>query len=147
MNTDPTTQPHPRWKPSDGSARHPQTLSAWDWRGDAPPAFDRSLRRLNVAIDYDDPRAPDQMTLVLRIDLSRLIGDWTHKNAAFEAFRNSDTGRLTAVLPSAAERFVLDNMRKDFEAGHKIMASDAEVALRVIGRFLCAVQQSGSTSK
>lgn len=81
-------EPHPRWTPNDKSERHPQTVEEWDWQKDGPPdALARSRRRLNVAIDYADPRAPDQMALVLRTDLSRLMGDWTYKNAAFEHFR------------------------------------------------------------
>lgn len=79
--------PHPRWKPNNGHERHPQTIEEWNYRNDsAGGALDRSIRRLNVAGDYDDPRAPDQMALVLRIDLIRLIGDYTHKRAAFEHF-------------------------------------------------------------
>lgn len=36
---------------------------------------------------------------------------------------------------SRSEHEVLDNMRHDFERGHKIMASDAKVALRVIAQL------------
>lgn len=86
---EPHTRPHPRWKPSNGYERHPQTAEEWDYRKDptGPEAKARSERRLNVAGDYDDPRAPEQMALVLRIDLLRLIGELNHKRAFFEAYR------------------------------------------------------------
>lgn len=81
-------EPHPAWKPGDKSARHPQTEAEWDQRTDPTDSLlECSRRRLNVACDYADPRAPDQMALVLRIDLLRLISDWTHKNAAWESWR------------------------------------------------------------
>jgi|SRR5579883_1515793 hypothetical protein len=82
------TDPHPRWKPHFGTSRHPATIEEWDSRNDPiGGALECSRRRLNVAIDYDDPRAPDQMALVCRADLSRLMNDWTHKNAVFELWR------------------------------------------------------------
>lgn len=82
-------QPHPRWKPDDGSDRHPQTVAEWNYHND--PAGEAALcaeRRLNVAIDYADPRAPDQMALVLRIDLMRVSGELTHKRAFFNMMRD-----------------------------------------------------------
>lgn len=48
----------------------------------------------------------------------------------------STTNRLLDALPSQAERCALENMRSDVIMGHKVMASDAEVALRVINRFI-----------
>lgn len=81
--------PHPRWRPDDKSDRHPQTVGEWDYQQDGPPdALKRSLKRLNVAMDYDDPRAPNQYAMVLRTDLIRVIGDYTHKRAAFDYFLN-----------------------------------------------------------
>jgi hypothetical protein len=78
-------QPHPRWKPNDGYRRHPQTVEEWDHRTDPiGGALERSILRLNVAIDYDDPREPDGMALVSRNDLIHLKHDWVHKNAVFE---------------------------------------------------------------
>lgn len=84
-------EPHPRWKVGDKSDRHPQTLEEWD-RGADPigGALNRSLRRLNVAVDYADPRAPDQLALVHRGDLSRALADRTHKNAAWECWRTEE---------------------------------------------------------
>lgn len=80
-----TTDPHPHWKPNNGSSRHPQTVAEWDHQNDPiGEALRHSIRRLNVAGDYDDPRAPDQMCLVLRGDIIRLMHDWIHKNAVFE---------------------------------------------------------------
>lgn len=46
------------------------------------------------------------------------------------------TEQLLDALPSAAERDVLENMRSDIIMGHKVMASDAKVALCVINRFI-----------
>lgn len=82
---DADAKPHPRWKPDNGD-RHPKTEAEWDYRNDpVGGSLEASVKRLNVAADYDDPRAPDQMALVLRIDLMRLKSDWIHKNAAFNA--------------------------------------------------------------
>lgn len=86
-----SVEPHPKWKPDDKSDRHPQALVEWDYRTDpVGGAFERSRRRLNVASDYDDPRAPDQMALVLRLDVMRLMHQYVHRNAAFEAWVRCD---------------------------------------------------------
>lgn len=75
--SDVSTQPHPRWSAEKPGERHPKSAEAWDWRQDrAPNGPSLSYARLSVATDYDDPRAPDQMALVLRIDLMRIMGDY-----------------------------------------------------------------------
>ena len=85
-------RPHPRWRPQDGSSRHPQSAAEWDWRQDSVgDALTRSVNRLNFAMDFDDPRAPDQMTVVLRADILRLTHDWIHKNVAWEHWRQRDS--------------------------------------------------------
>jgi hypothetical protein len=87
VSVEESTLPHPRWNPTKPGQRHPQTTEAWDWRNDGPDndAFDRSVRRLAVAGDYDDPRAPDQMAQVLRIDLIRVLDALVHRTAQSEA--------------------------------------------------------------
>jgi hypothetical protein len=120
---DASISPPPRWKENDGSDRHPQTLAEWDWRADAAPhGFDRSLRRLNVASDYEDSRAPDQMALVLRIDLLRLIGGWTHKNAYFQMMKERRES-ATPTPPSADVAWLIQRLRsweKDPAATHRV---------------------------
>lgn len=67
----PNDKPPPHWTPDDKYDRHPKTVEAWDWRQD-PRGDERAavqIRRLNFAADFADPRAPDQMALVLRGDL------------------------------------------------------------------------------
>jgi hypothetical protein len=77
--------PPTHWTEKDGWKRHPQTAEEWNWRNDAyPDAGTRSELRLNFACDRADPHAPDQMALVLRIDLSRIMGRMQHA----EAFKN-----------------------------------------------------------
>lgn len=46
--------------------------------------------------------------------------------------------RACAALPSKVEREEIEHMREDYEAGHKIFASSAAVALRVIDRLIAA---------
>lgn len=67
----PNDKPPPHWTPDDQFDRHPKTAEAWDWRADGSgdERWDRQIRRLNFAGDRADPRAPDQMALVLRKDL------------------------------------------------------------------------------
>ena len=67
-------RPPPTWRPNDGSDRHVQDEAGWDWRKDRTgAAVAQSVLRLNWAADYSDPRAPDQMAVVLRIDVLRLL--------------------------------------------------------------------------
>lgn len=103
----PLLGPHPRWKATDKSDRHPQSVDEWDYRTDpVGGALDCSLRRLNVACDYDDPRAPDQMALVLRVDLSRVLADRTHKHAAWEIWckERERSAPLPADVAETAKR-------------------------------------------
>jgi|GEM_PF-3626675 len=91
------SDPHPRWKSGGQSDRHPQSIEEWNFQNDPlGGALERSLRRLNVATDYDDPRVPDQMALVLRIDILSLIHDWIQKKAAWEIWRK-ERGTTPAV--------------------------------------------------
>lgn len=87
-SNEPVPAIHPKWKPDDKSGRHPQTVDEWDWHQDGPDngPLERSARRLNVSCDYDDPRAPDQMALVFRIDLSRVLGDRVFQGARAKLF-------------------------------------------------------------
>jgi hypothetical protein len=78
-------QPPPNWAPNNGYAILPQSLEEWDWRQDAPEntPWLRSKKRLHAAGCQADPRAPDQMAIVLRIDLIRVIGRLTWLNARY----------------------------------------------------------------
>lgn len=76
----------PHFVEDEKSSRHPQFNKDWNWHDDARSEFENGMtvKRLNFAADLSDPRAPDQMCLVYRIDVMRLLVDWTHKNAAFK---------------------------------------------------------------
>jgi hypothetical protein len=93
-----SSKPHPRWNAAKPGTRHPQTLDAWDWQQDDTDALDRSMRRLAVAGDYADPRAPDQMAVVLRIDLIRVLMEVIHRTAQSKV-RAERIERLEAAAP------------------------------------------------
>lgn len=125
------TDPHPRWKPgqSDRHPRYPQSIEEWNYRNDPiSRALARSLKRLNVAGDYDDPRAPDQMALVLRTDLIRLKHDWIHKNAAFESHRQSrdEVIEECALIADYAATFAdksFDDNKEKIELADRLIAA------------------------
>ncbi len=86
-------QPPTHWKKNDGWSRHPQTAEEWNWHEDFNnPETDRSQLRLNFAVDLADPHAPDQMALVLRIDLMRIMG----RMVSAEAYRESHKRRVAS---------------------------------------------------
>ena len=91
--------PPPHWTAGDGYERHPQTAEEWDWRADSPNGPERSLKRLNFAADLADPHAPDQMALVLRIDIMRLEGGYIHQRARADSLK----ARLDASLSRISE--------------------------------------------
>lgn len=76
----------PHFRENDCWDRHPQTNDQWDWSNNRSKELGRL--RLNFACDIADPRAPDQMALVYRIDLMNVLDDLTHKDAFFNAFGN-----------------------------------------------------------
>jgi len=83
-----TGAPPPHWTPDDKYDRHPKAAEGWDYRNDPTGgALAISERRLNFACDLADPRAPDQMALVHRIDLMRIMGDLHHKRAVFDLWK------------------------------------------------------------
>lgn len=83
-------QPPPGFKP-DARYAHmlPMSAEEWDWTLDSAEngAGVRSKKRLEYAACCADPRAIDQMAQVLRMDLLRVLGDHTHKNAYFHHTR------------------------------------------------------------
>lgn len=75
-------QPPSHWTENDGWKRHPQSVDEWNWHNDAyPDAGERSELRLNFSADLADPHAPDQMAVVLRIDLLRVMARMQHAEA------------------------------------------------------------------
>lgn len=94
-------QPPAHWATGDGHAHHPQTAEEWDWRGDrgAFDPFDRSRVRLQYAADRSDPHAPDQMAIVLRIDIGRMLARLQWYGARF------DLDPVSAALPACRPRF------------------------------------------
>lgn len=99
---DASIQPHPRWNAEKPGERHPQTVEEWNWHNDGPEnggGLARSLKRLAVAADYDDPRAPDQMAQVLRIDLIRATAALQQQTARAEAQkRRLDFGAMQSMV-------------------------------------------------
>lgn len=79
----------------DGWQRHPQSAQEWNWKEDHQgDSSGRSERRLNFAMDLSDPHAPDQMALVLRIDLLRLHG----RMISAEAYKKLNVARTLPVI-------------------------------------------------
>lgn len=95
----PNDQPPPHWTPDDPYDRHPKTADEWNWRtdpiGDEDQRRGRMLRRLNFAGDMADPRAPDQMALVLRKDLINVKHRLITAEARAKIFRE----QLDAAAP------------------------------------------------
>lgn len=85
-----STMPPPHWTDDDRYDRHPKAADDWNWRNDPPLSeggLDLAVRRLNFAGDRADPRAPDQMALVLRKDLITIKHELI-RQAALAALRN-----------------------------------------------------------
>lgn len=95
--------PPVHWTSDDKYDRHPKTAAAWDWANDRADgaAIDASIRRLQFNSDFADPRAPDQLTLALRLDIIRVLGQLTWKEAQSES-RAEKIKRLEAVLDCPA---------------------------------------------
>lgn len=99
--------PNPRYE-------QPQTVEEWDWRQDgsaSDDSFDRSWKRLTYAHVRADPHAPDQMALVLRGDLGRILGRLTHYTAHRKMLMEQ---RDAALTPSALSG---DNSQSSSNAG------------------------------
>lgn len=84
-------KPPMHWQPDAKSELQPQSESEWDWREDRHDndALGRSKRRLRFAGCFADPHAPDQMALVLRIDLGRVLAKLTQYTAHRERLMKS----------------------------------------------------------
>lgn len=140
---------HPHWKPGDDQFdRHPKTLEEWDSRKDpVGQHFARAIRRLQMAMDRDDPRAPDQMALVLRWDISSLMHDWIHKNAVFEIWRDerakksADAALSVSSTDRGGEPF--DTVTKCRERPHGHCRTEA--ACNSVGR--CYYADTSTTQK
>jgi hypothetical protein len=93
--------PPPHWTAADGWY-HPQTAEEWDYRKDPTGhRFERGMARLQFAADRCDPRAPDEMAQVLRLDVLNLIHDWVHKNAVWEHWRKERADKAAAAEAAA----------------------------------------------
>ena len=99
-------RPPPHWPSNPDYDRHPQTAEEWDWR--THRGVDIAIKRLNFAGDLADPRAPDQMALVLRTDLITLKHDWIWKNAVFEEWREERASlpQQTALVEQGVEKII-----------------------------------------
>jgi hypothetical protein len=107
-------EPNPRYE-------QPQTVEEWDWRQDgcaSENSFDRSWKRLTYAYVRADPHAPDQMSLVLRVDLGRILGRLTHYTAHRELLMEQKSAALT---PSALSVPVGDDLAKGLRTSQKAL--------------------------
>lgn len=86
-------KPPTHWHPDSKSELQPQSEGEWDWREDRHDndALGRSKRRLRFAWCLADPHAPDQMALVLRVDLGRVLAKLTQYTAHREMLMKSKT--------------------------------------------------------
>lgn len=107
-------KPPVHWKPNP-RYEQPQTVEEWDWRQDGAASdnsFDRSWKRLTYAYVRADPHAPDQMALVVRGDLGRILGRLTHYTAHRELLmeqKGEHDRRVTELL--AANNREVENRR------------------------------------
>jgi hypothetical protein len=76
-------KPPPHFKPDARWQRQPQSDDEWDAYKDTDRQFN-AKRRLAFAGDVADPRAPDSMALVSRLDLSVVLGRLAWLEARFE---------------------------------------------------------------
>lgn len=93
--------PPAHWTENDEWKRHPQSSDEWNWHNDNYQyCGKRSELRLNFAADLEDPHAPDQMAVVLRIDLLRVMA----RMQSAEAYKKSHMQRCSSVIQSRDER-------------------------------------------
>lgn len=77
--------PHPHWSAENKNENYPKTLEEWDPHKDpVGHHLELAVARLRVAMDRDDSRAPDEMALISRWDLTTLVHDWWTKCAVFD---------------------------------------------------------------
>lgn len=96
--------PHPHWSVEAENTNYPKTVEEWDPHQDpVGEHLARAEKRLRVAMDRDDPRAPDEMAIVSRWDLTTLVHDWWHKCAVFDLWRKERAEKAAAVQRSSAE--------------------------------------------
>ncbi len=78
---------------------------------DPVPAFPHTMERLRAATDTQQPLpVPDQMALVWRIDVMRLMSGYWHRDYYFQHYRDlnitvtqNQTGEVVAVTRTDAE--------------------------------------------
>ena len=98
--------PPTHWKDADQHERHPKTAREWNWREDPPlgeGGLEVAIRRLNFAGDLADPRAPDQMALVLRKDLINVKHELLRQTALADALRQNVGDAERAMVKARRE--------------------------------------------
>lgn len=81
-------KPPPHWTAGPTRYEHPSEVGQWDWMNDPVGGRrDLAIKRLNWSRDHADPRAPDQMALVLRLDLGVTLGDLQTQTARVGAWK------------------------------------------------------------
>lgn len=130
QNPVPTRQndkPPMHWSPDPRYDRRPQTAEEWDWRRDAPGndgvVFERSTNRLNFAYCHADPHAPDQMALVLRCDLGRVLGRLTHYTAHRDLLMQQKTEGEALLERAANEAYRICAETRHVSLGDKVANS------------------------
>lgn len=143
----PSRTPPPHWTAANKHDRHPKTAGEWDWRND-PPEPERlalAIRRLNFAGDLADPRAPDQMALVLRKDLIGLkqsyIGMKARSDRWREALEERDAARLR-IKALEAQLARVQPLLSDEDRMHPVGCSTWQSDAFVIGEEITALLSS-----
>jgi hypothetical protein len=91
------SDPHPHWSAENKNENYPKTVDEWNPHKDpVGQHLTLAVKRLRMAMDRDDPRAPDQMALISRWDLTTLVHDWWHKSAVFEIWRDERAAKRAA---------------------------------------------------
>lgn len=95
------SDPHPHWSVENKNEDYPKSVDEWDPRKD-PVGQHLALaeKRLRVAMDRDDPRAPEEMALISRWDLTTLVHDWWHKCAVFDLWLAERKAKEASLVSS-----------------------------------------------
>jgi hypothetical protein len=132
--------PHPHWRVEHKNESYPKTVEQWDPHKDpVGQHLALAVRRLRMAMDRDDPRAPDEMALISRWDLTTLVHDWWHKCAVFDLWRGLRTKTDEEAEPIKHDRRVMFMCECCEENDPETSVSHREdVAVMPDGTWLCS---------
>lgn len=141
-------KPPSHWTPDPKYDRRPQTAEEWDWHADGAASddtFERSWNRLNFAYCHADPHAPDQMGLVLRVDIGRILARLTHYTAHRELLMEREAARSGEVGGEALTDIAVER-RRQVEAEGWTPAHDDEHGTGELAAAAAAYAFSAATS-